>query len=160
MSGARVATWAAVLFIPAVLWGFLNSARNDLLARTRSMIGQVQRIELENEKAQASFFIHTRFPDGDRSRQEMLFGRLWYVLHECETGEISYRGETKLKRCEDGREHNCRQVVVEGRDREEHRDMKLVLDWVQYQGSWYLNGATDEATGRDLSEVPSLIPTQ
>ena len=154
MTAARVVTWAAILAIPALLWGFLNGAKNDLLERSGSLVKQIHAIGGDNEKAVQSFFIKYRHPESNPNDQDFLFERLWFVLLDCQPSEITYATEQVLKKGVDGREHNARSVRIDGRKRDGEKTT-IVLDWMQYRGSWYLTGYEEDGErGTGIVEIP------
>jgi hypothetical protein len=143
MTPGRVATLIVMMLIPSALWGYLNHVKSDMLMHTRFVIRQVSRADAEgDERSWHRFYTRYRFPEGSPQRQEMLFEELWDLFRGLRPESVTYGSRERL-RTEDGRERNCRQVLVRGRDRD-GEPMALSLDWVQYRGSWYLQDYRDE----------------
>jgi len=138
MTAGRAATWASIFVIPGVLWGVLNSARNDLVARTRSLVRQVQRCEPHDELAQSSFFIKSRFPEDSPDRLEEVLGPLWHVLRRCDAEGATHTGEEYRERADDGKQYTVRLIKLPSRT-PSGRLTYLVIEWMRYRGSWYIH---------------------
>lgn len=149
MSAARAVIFVIMLAIPAALWGFLNAAKNDVPAMTRSLIKQIDSAsagvdysDMESVSrlggVQANFFIRYRYPDGDPDRQEMLFGGLWRLLDDSDPKSVTRRDVAPTMKVGD-KTHTRQRVRVTSLSRE-GTPVNLDLDWVQFRGSWYIQG--------------------
>jgi len=47
MSTTRAAIWIVGLAVPAILWGCMTAAKNDLLVTTRFIVRHIRRIEAD-----------------------------------------------------------------------------------------------------------------
>lgn len=149
MPSARVVTWAAILLIPAIFWMVMDNAKNDLITRSRYVAKRAREIGGLSENAPQQFYLKYRFPEGNPSRQEVLLGGLWSIFTQCDAEEVTYDGERKLRRAEDGAPRNFQNVKVIARKPEGGR-VEIVLEWVQYHGSWYIDDyLMDGERGRD-----------
>jgi hypothetical protein len=148
VSSTRVVTWLVVLAIPAILWGCLTAAKNDLLVTTRSLVRQIQHahegVRLDDLKSQdrlastqVRFYNRYRFPEGPPQEQEWMFDALWSVLRDCDPDTATY-GESGRKALGDGRSLPLRAVMIRGQS-VSGGPLRVRLDWVQYRGSWYID---------------------
>ena len=149
MSRTRAAAWLVVLAVPAILWGCLNGAKNDLLLTTRNLVRQIRKahdeVRLDDAhsldrlgSAQAGFYNRFRFPEGHPEDQEWVFDGLWSVLRDCDP-ETAVYGVAGRKALGDGRSLPLRPVLLQG-ESVSGGPLKVRVDWVQYRGSWYIDG--------------------
>jgi len=151
MTAGRIASLFVGLFVAATLWWFLNDAKNDVVTLNRSLIGQIKAAYKKFDEAsdkleagdrlarvQARFFIKYHFPEGNPDRLQTMMEGLFDHFDRCDPESVMYGEDDKPRKTEDGREHNHRQVVMQGRQRDGSA-MTLTVEWVQFKGSWYID---------------------
>jgi hypothetical protein len=150
MTAARAAGFISSMVIAASLWGFLNSAKNDVAYLSRSLIRQVRaahdRYEAAEDKLAANerlahvstmFFVKYHFPEGSPERLQNAFEVVFNTFRRCDPDTVAY-GDTSPRKTEDGVERPHRQVIVKGSTARDE-PITLTLEWVQFKGSWYLD---------------------
>lgn len=133
MTPRRAAVYIAILLVPAMLYGFVQAGKNDLLLATRSLMGQAKKAR---EDTWAQFYVRYRYPLGDAGRQESLFAQLWSLFQDC-TPESARYGDRTPHVGPDGRRRDRREVIVRGSTRAGDR-VTLRVDWVRHAGGWYI----------------------
>ena len=139
MSPRQFATLILVLSVPLILWIVANEARNDVKALTKTLSNQIR---MNGDSLYERFFIKYRLPDGDPSEQEAMLSGVFKALGQIQSPEARYGVRDRLA-LPDGREHNHRQVVLEGKD-PEGNPRTLKVEWVQLQDKWFIHGYSRE----------------
>jgi hypothetical protein len=134
MTPRRFAVFIVMMLFPAIIWGFTMAGKNDLLLATRSLMGQAKKARHGTFSA---FYIKYRFPEGNPSRQEVVFEKLWDVFRDCTPEKTAYGLDTKLM-ADDGKPHDRRQVVVQGRS-EQGQPVSVTVEWIRHGGKWYIH---------------------
>jgi hypothetical protein len=147
MTAPRAAFLVIMLLIPAVLWGWAMSVRDDAAKLTVSVIRQVQTVgprdlrvgheDAAVEAAFSRFFRRYRYPDGNLEDQLRHFESLWPALLRCSPASVKQSGEDRFE-VQAGRTLPRRIVMVAGTD-PAGEAMEVELRWVQYRGSWYIH---------------------
>lgn len=133
MTPRRAAVYVAMLLLPAILYGFVQAGRNDLLLATRSLMGQAKKAR---DGTAGQFFLRYRFPLGGPADQEALFAGLWERFQDCTPTAARY-GARSRHREPDGRPRDRREVIVRGSTRAGDR-VTLRVDWIHHAGKWYI----------------------
>ena len=155
MTPRRFATLIVALLLPALLWGMVEHGKNDLLLKTRSLMGQAKK---DRPGLFDGFFMQYRLPEGDPEEQLAKLGRVWRVLQEC-TPESTRYGERTPVMADGGRKRERRQVAVRGRTRSGER-VEFEVDWIRHAGNWYIHevsGWEPTAQGSEQRKTGSLI---
>ncbi len=132
MQVGRMLTIAVSIAIPATMWGCLESSKNDLLYRTRSVISQIKHVEVFDGSVASLFLGRLRAPEGDPESQAERLGYLFERLRADRVRQVVYGRDFKapnpMGAAFSGREVR---VLREG-------DGPMVIRWVKQRGNWYI----------------------
>ena len=135
MSPYRATTIGAVIVLLALLMGWVDHERNDLLYYTRSIASQARKAGPENARAAGVFAKRLQIPETDGADPAQS-AHLYAILSQLQPEVVKY-GDDRPITGPDGREHPHRQVVLEGYA-PSGRPATLRLEWIQYRGNWYV----------------------
>lgn len=137
MTPRRFAIFILALLLPAMLWAFAENGKNDLLLKTRSLMGQAKK---DRPGVRDSFIMQFRLPLGEPFERDAVLERLWETFRGCTPDQAVYATREPL-RLEDNRHHERRQVLVRGKS-PAGEPVEVRVDWVRFSGEWYIHGFT------------------
>jgi len=137
-----------MLLLPAMVYGFVQAGRNDLLLATRSLMGQAKKAR---DGTATQFYERYRFPLGGPGDQELLLLTLWERFRDCTPSAARYGARDRHTE-PDGRARDRREVIVRGSTRTGDR-VTLRVDWIRHAGGWYILDFQDY-DGRLFSQRP------
>ena len=162
MTPRRFAAVIVALLLPALLWAMVEHGKNDLLLKTRSLMGQAKK---DRTGLFEGFFGQYRLPEGPLEVQAAKFSRIWGVMRACTPESAEYGDRTPVT-ADDGRERERRQVTIRGRSGSGEA-VQFQVDWVRHAATWYIhdcsgwgppdarNGGVEEGNGsRQRASVP------
>ncbi len=116
------------------LWLFVRSAQGDLVSRSRMIAAQVR-----NSEGGDPTVLHGRFrlPVDNSEGSIEQFVMLWRVLRRTQLKGADWGARREVP-CVDGVRRPWQDVVLH-LDGDALRG-RLVLKWVQFQGTWYIGG--------------------
>lgn len=134
MSPRRFAVFVLVLLLPAMLWGFAWAGKEDLLLKTRSLMGQAKK---NRPGVRDGFVEQFRVPveDPDAAAERLL--RLWRIFQACTPTDTRYGSQAPV-RLGDGKEREHRQVVVRGKN-SDGQPVEVHVEWIRHAGAWYIH---------------------
>lgn len=139
MTPARAVTIAAIIAIPASIWGLVEQGKNDLVYHTRNVAGQVKKAPIEDGEVFSRFFDKLRFPDGNAPVQQSAMTRLFQELKGADMTRVTLGPEFKAGNPQGGADLNGREVRIE------NGGQPVTVRWVNCRGSWYLYPEGDSA---------------
>lgn len=134
MTPRRFAVFILFLLLPGMLWGFAWAGKEDLLLKTRSLMGQAKK----NRRGVRDGFVEQfRVPVENAEAASERLLRLWAVFQACTPTETRYGSRASLV-LSDGKEHEHRQVLVRGRT-PDGQSVEVRVEWVRHSGNWYVH---------------------
>jgi hypothetical protein len=140
MSPRRFAVFILAILIPALIWGATLMGKDDLLFRTRSFMGQAKK---DRPGKFEGFAQLCRPPSEPPEEATEMLQRLWTGFRMTTPDKTTYGSKAPI-RLSDGKEHEHRQVVVDGHG-PAGQQVTMNVEWVRFMGNWYIQGFSGSA---------------